>query len=180
MIDQSGVSVLTPPKPPHARAACPPAVHAGARHPLSRVQVGLVAGQRLQEVGQGAGVAGGECEAVLARAHAFRKAADPRGQHRAAEHPGLGDDEPKNLPPGRGGDHPVDRSHALGEVVALVGVAVDHLDLRLEAREVGEEASHLRGEGRAGEMLVRGVDLDDEPLRPARGPRGRGRSAPRG
>ncbi len=62
-----------------------------------------------------------EDEAGLVVGYALGRAAVVGGDDGFAEHPGFGDDEAENFPPGGGDDDPVYLRHAGGEIFRVVG-----------------------------------------------------------
>ena len=77
-------------------------------------------------------------------------AADIRGDHRPAEHPGFRDDQPEDLPPYRGHDAPVDAGHAvwLDDPVQVANTTARWLShtpvaKRTEHREVFSEGTEV-------------------------------------
>src|SRR5579871_4304009 len=85
----------------------------------------LLAAGAAHDLGQRAGVADVEMQAVDLIGDAFLHAADIGCNHRALEHPGLGDDQPEYLPPNRRDDAPIDARHAAGELSDVIRAVHD-------------------------------------------------------
>ncbi len=79
-----------------------------------------------KKFGEGAGVGLLEEEAVCFVADALGRAAAVGGDYGFAEHPGFGDDEAENFPPGGGDDAPVYPRHAGGEIIDVVAAVELH------------------------------------------------------